>query len=142
MNFIRCVDYIYRFMFVLFFKQKTAYEMRISDWSSDVCSSDLGIDEPPKRVRIGDFGNRRNRRPCGCRDIRNNDPATEDEDQFSHQDETDQCPGRQVLQKSMPQLAEIDVEHHDDEKEQPRARTDLNADTDQNRKSAMKGKRV
>src|SRR3546814_14576563 len=26
---------------VIFFKQKTAYEMRISDWSSDVCSSDL-----------------------------------------------------------------------------------------------------
>src|SRR3546814_18957212 len=26
---------------VFFFKQKTAYEMRISDWSSDVCSSDL-----------------------------------------------------------------------------------------------------
>src|SRR3546814_1198062 len=29
------------YMFVFFFKQKTAYEMRISDWSSDVCSSDL-----------------------------------------------------------------------------------------------------
>src|SRR3546814_5139548 len=28
---------------VFFFKQKTAYEMRISDWSSDVCSSDLGF---------------------------------------------------------------------------------------------------
>src|SRR3546814_11081472 len=28
------------FFFVFFFKQKTAYEMRISDWSSDVCSSD------------------------------------------------------------------------------------------------------
>src|SRR3546814_2245820 len=28
--------------YVFFFKQKTAYEMRISDWSSDVCSSDLG----------------------------------------------------------------------------------------------------
>src|SRR3546814_4998089 len=27
-----------------FFKQKTAYEMRISDWSSDVCSSDLAAD--------------------------------------------------------------------------------------------------
>src|SRR3546814_2506797 len=27
--------------FCVFFKQKTAYEMRISDWSSDVCSSDL-----------------------------------------------------------------------------------------------------
>src|SRR3546814_9215551 len=26
---------------IFFFKQKTAYEMRISDWSSDVCSSDL-----------------------------------------------------------------------------------------------------
>src|SRR3546814_6367252 len=34
-------------MFVIFFfKQKTAYEMRISDWSSDVCSSDLeGADQ-------------------------------------------------------------------------------------------------
>src|SRR3546814_2902118 len=35
----------YWFMFVFFFfKQKTAYEMRISDWSSDVCSSDLIVD--------------------------------------------------------------------------------------------------
>src|SRR3546814_9022837 len=30
-----------RLVFFFFFKQKTAYEMRISDWSSDVCSSDL-----------------------------------------------------------------------------------------------------
>src|SRR3546814_4767012 len=30
------------FVVFFFFKQKTAYEMRISDWSSDVCSSDLG----------------------------------------------------------------------------------------------------
>src|SRR3546814_4942787 len=29
-----------------FFKQKTAYEMRISDWSSDVCSSDLNPSDP------------------------------------------------------------------------------------------------
>src|SRR3546814_8931039 len=28
-----------------FFRQKTAYELRISDWSSDVCSSDLGVAE-------------------------------------------------------------------------------------------------
>src|SRR3546814_3873897 len=33
---------LYLFLFFFFFKQKTAYEMRISDWSSDVCSSDLG----------------------------------------------------------------------------------------------------
>src|SRR3546814_7165894 len=33
-----------------FFKQKTAYEMRISDWSSDVCSSDL---LEPRRILAG-----------------------------------------------------------------------------------------
>src|SRR3546814_8180353 len=32
--------------YVFFFKQKTAYEMRISDWSSDVCSSDLAPSLP------------------------------------------------------------------------------------------------
>src|SRR3546814_6579670 len=31
-------------LLVFFFKQKTAYEMRISDWSSDVCSSDLRVE--------------------------------------------------------------------------------------------------
>src|SRR3546814_2595088 len=33
------------FCFLFFFKQKTAYEMRISDWSSDLCSSDLADTE-------------------------------------------------------------------------------------------------
>src|SRR3546814_5696254 len=33
----------YVLLFFFFFKQKTAYEMRISDWSSDVCSSDLNV---------------------------------------------------------------------------------------------------
>src|SRR3546814_7565741 len=36
-------------VYFFFFKQKTAYEMRISDWSSDVCSSDLRV--PPPRGR-------------------------------------------------------------------------------------------
>src|SRR3546814_6962645 len=36
------VYYCLYFVFFLF-KQKTAYDMRISDWSSDVCSSDLGV---------------------------------------------------------------------------------------------------
>src|SRR3546814_9753673 len=35
---------------LFFFKQRTAYEMRISDWSSDVCSSDLG--ESGERVAV------------------------------------------------------------------------------------------
>src|SRR3546814_8984688 len=33
--------FIFDVLFFFFFKQKTAYEMRISDWSSDLCSSDL-----------------------------------------------------------------------------------------------------
>src|SRR3546814_19967880 len=37
-----------------FFKQKTAYEMRISDWSSDVCSSDLIDPAPQARLQPGD----------------------------------------------------------------------------------------
>src|SRR3546814_1120000 len=47
------VDVMSIFVYVFFFKQKTAYEMRISDWSSDVCSSDLARDEaeqPPFAV--------------------------------------------------------------------------------------------
>src|SRR3546814_3012809 len=40
MNLYLYVLHVYCIVFV-FFKQKTAYEMRISDWSSDVCSSDL-----------------------------------------------------------------------------------------------------
>src|SRR3546814_2370700 len=41
------VDLVYVFFF---FKQKTAYEMRISDWSSDVCSSDLVGHVPGQRT--------------------------------------------------------------------------------------------
>src|SRR3546814_3995132 len=41
-------------VFFFFFKQKKAYDMRISDWSSDVCSSDL-IDTP--MLRAGFEGN-------------------------------------------------------------------------------------
>src|SRR3546814_18416113 len=38
----------------LFFKQKTAYEMRISDWSSDVCSSDFGQHTTLELNTLGD----------------------------------------------------------------------------------------
>src|SRR3546814_7521092 len=41
---------MFSFIF-FFFKQKTAYEMRISDWSSDVCSSDLAWNEDARRFR-------------------------------------------------------------------------------------------
>src|SRR3546814_8917895 len=38
-----------------FFKQKTAYEMRISDWNSDVCSSDLALAERESSRRFSPF---------------------------------------------------------------------------------------
>src|SRR3546814_4968250 len=37
--------------YFFFFKQKTSYEMRISDWSSDVCSSDLPVRHAPRGIR-------------------------------------------------------------------------------------------
>src|SRR3546814_16526983 len=46
------VDVAFSLLF-FFFKQKTAYEMRISDWSSDVCSSDLSGGAAPGRARHG-----------------------------------------------------------------------------------------
>src|SRR3546814_5479514 len=39
-----------------FFKQKTAYELRISDWSSDVCSSDLAVFQEILAVAVDDDG--------------------------------------------------------------------------------------
>src|SRR3546814_1860091 len=66
-----------------FFKQKTAYEMRISDWSSDVCSSDLRLME----LRYA-------HRDCHCRDYHG------DADEVAHSEET-YCPamrGRSTLQ--------------------------------------------
>src|SRR3546814_6687657 len=41
---------VFYFSCFFFFKQKTAYEMRISDWSSDVCSSDLAEVEEVEEV--------------------------------------------------------------------------------------------
>src|SRR3546814_15505764 len=43
-------------MSLFFFKQKTAYEMRISDWSSDVCSSDLLPEAATHAIPVGNDG--------------------------------------------------------------------------------------
>src|SRR3546814_7751884 len=50
------------FSYFFFFKQKTAYELRISDWSSDVCSSDLRL--RAGRPRRGRGGGRIRPRPA------------------------------------------------------------------------------
>src|SRR3546814_4122476 len=64
------------FCIIFFFKQKTAYEMRISDWSSDVCSSDLGPEFPEREQQpVGEvFG-----QPAQPRE-RRVDPALEREE--------------------------------------------------------------
>src|SRR3546814_5213183 len=58
--FVSCSSLFRLLLLFFFFKQKTSYEMRISDWSSDVCSSDLlvlrpgdhGIDRQPRTRRV------------------------------------------------------------------------------------------
>src|SRR3546814_8288978 len=61
------LQYVYSMCLLFFFKQKTAYEMRMSDWSSDVCSSDLRTATNEYRCRSTRLAARRNRR---CADRR------------------------------------------------------------------------
>src|SRR3546814_3681127 len=72
-----CYIYLCCVFIIFFFKQKTAYEMRISDWSSDVCSSDL---RPHRRGggcegAVGLRGRGRHAGPGGRRADRGNCPA-------------------------------------------------------------------
>src|SRR3546814_17984426 len=65
---------MYMCVFVFFFKQKTAYEMRISDWSSDVCSSDVVEQHQARRAHADPLVGRLHelpgeRRPEGGRRI-------------------------------------------------------------------------
>src|SRR3546814_4203395 len=89
--------FIYLFFF---FKQKTAYDMRISDWSSDVCSSDLRI----WALAYGDLGmiKRVRRLPGGtyrlrsdgavpCMELPSHIPNDLDYDWYVHKAETKLC---------------------------------------------------
>src|SRR3546814_5860468 len=55
------MEYSHVLYMFFFFKQKTAYEMRISDWSSDVCSSDLPRLPRCRRARAGARRGEKNR---------------------------------------------------------------------------------
>src|SRR3546814_10115809 len=59
-----------------FFKQKTAYEVRISDWSSDVCSSDLRKPRAPGRVQPPKPRHRRADSPRSAGSPRRRGPAS------------------------------------------------------------------
>src|SRR3546814_17436962 len=89
------------FCLFFFFKQKTAYEMRISDWSSDVCSSDLNrvhascpcADRPHCDDTDGSARRRSGRprfRPRGLGDRRRHVPAGK---RRAEQERGDRCPG-------------------------------------------------
>src|SRR3546814_5276891 len=71
-----CIILLICLFLFFFFKQKTAYEMRISDWSSDVCSSDL-FDRPVLRSfvqqfqqRHADVAGQRRARAAGAQQVR------------------------------------------------------------------------
>src|SRR3546814_13270232 len=92
--------------------------MRISDWSSDVCSSDLRA--------------RRKVDPAGA-------PRAEREHEFSGEDDRDERTQRQVPHEARTQFGEIDVEHHHDEQKQYSARAEID-DAEQHRDATGAGK--
>src|SRR3546814_19689206 len=65
-------------LFFFFFKQKTAYEMRISDWSADVCSSDLRQARRERRAAAGAAG------PASDRELRPGDVAEQRRQRSGH----------------------------------------------------------
>src|SRR3546814_1280758 len=67
-----CVLFLILLFLFFFFKQKTAYEMRISDWSSDVCSSDLFRPEQGQKTIVGEqiLDRLDNEEKAGLREIR------------------------------------------------------------------------
>ena len=58
-------------------------------------------------------------------DRRRDGPAADHQQQLGEEDHADQRADRQVLQEALPQLGEVDVEHHHDEQEQDRDRADI-----------------
>src|SRR3546814_1707023 len=100
------------FVFVFFFfKQKTAYEMRISDWSSDVCSSDLlvaqvGQHEFDQPVGLGTLAVRLVARLRRC-------PGKAAHDQSQHQRRRHHHAGAQRAPPlvAVDQLVEPDAQH-------------------------------
>src|SRR3546814_8115979 len=83
-----------------FFKQKTAYEMRISDWSSDVCSSDLD-----GRIRLCRDGNveRGNRNDARC-DPRSYGQHVENRDRSADRRELTSRDQRRAVRRSAEQI--------------------------------------
>src|SRR3546814_380331 len=90
--YVSCLIYVSVFFF---FKQKTAYEMRISDWSSDVCSSDLcrqnrkgraEVERPVKDLQLARSGGRMRKRGIDIGGRRRNLGQQEQDDEDRRSD--------------------------------------------------------
>ena len=92
----------------------------------------LGVEHPPERHGIRHAGRHR-RRDIGDR-YGPNRPGANDESDLDQNHEANDSADRQILQKSLFQFGEIDVEHHDDEEEQDRDRADIDDDQDHRQK--------
>ena len=88
------------------------------------------VEDLAERLGVGDRIDRRDRRCDRLRDVRPDGPGDHDQEEFRQEEHTDQRAHREILQKSLPQLGEIDVQHHHHEQEQHCHRADV--DDDQN----------
>ena len=61
-------------------------------------------------------------------------PGADDQNELDQDHEAERSADRQILQKSLLQFGEIDIEHHDDEEEQDRDRADIDDDEDHRQK--------
>src|SRR3546814_3109649 len=89
---------------MFFFKQKTAYEMRISDWSSDVCSSDLAIavgdSARDKRFDKGAIGGRRLVEALHAKEDQDDQPAAVGDQEVGIEDQgTDRSEERRCRER-------------------------------------------
>src|SRR3546814_7753552 len=111
----RCGVYV-SVLFFFFFKQKTAYDMRISDWSSDVCSSDLpeaagsgrfGQDEGEYRIEVAGAGRQHEDVPDR---VIERQPLPDEEDHAGRiEDAAGQQNGRESCRERVGQDVEISV---------------------------------
>src|SRR3546814_3452816 len=92
---------------MFFFKQKTAYEMRISDWSSDVCSSDLRPARPNRSPTSDE-------RPAAEREKRQKEGAGGERDRQAEHD-LDELAGAAAAVAEGERQAGDDNDHHRDD---------------------------
>src|SRR3546814_4225910 len=91
-----------------FFKQKTAYEMRISDWSSDVCSSDLALADflPAITIKAKDFANEVTNMQIKQQDLRD-EPDISREHVKNNQDVRKILTDRNIQPESLPPAEDV-----------------------------------